>query len=175
MKSPRRYSGFAGAVLLALACAQPVSTARASEPPATVRAAIELAGNDWVAAFKAGDLERLLGLYAPDATVALHDQPMLQGIDAIRRYFSQRVGRGEVEFLTSLERVEADGRTAYALSSYWFTLRVPGRSEPFRDAGRALLGYRQDDAGRWLIQLDIDQTTPDVKFPEPAAGPPPAT
>lgn len=56
MKSPRRYSGFAGAVLLALACAQPVSTARASEPPATVRAAIELAGNDWVAAFKAGDL-----------------------------------------------------------------------------------------------------------------------
>ena len=114
-----------------------------------------------------------MGLYQPDATVALHDQPMLQGIDAIRKYFSQRVGRGEIEFQTKLERVQVDGRTAYALSAYWFTLTVPGRAEPFRDAGRSLLIYRRDDAGRWLIQLDIDQTTPDVSFPQRVTDPPP--
>ncbi|MGE0583304.1 MAG: SgcJ/EcaC family oxidoreductase [Steroidobacteraceae bacterium] len=175
MKSLCTITGCTKGALLALACTLLASTALASEPSPADQKAIEQAGNEWVAAFKSGDLERLLRLYEPDATVALHDQPMLQGIDAIRKYFSQRVGRGEVEFLTKLERVQVDGRTAYALSAYWFTLKVPGRAEPFRDAGRSLLVYRRDDAGQWLIQLDIDQTTPDVSFPEAATSPPPAS
>lgn len=174
MKSTSQNIGCAWTLLLALACGLPATTAVAREPSPAERQAIEQAGNDWVAAFKAGDLERLLALYEPDATVALHDQPKLQGIEAIRKYFSQRVGRGEIEFLMKPERVEVDGRTAYALSTYWFTLKVPGRAEPFRDAGRSLLVYRKDDTGRWLIQLDIDQTTPDVRFPDPATSPPPS-
>ena len=104
MKSPRRYSGFAGAVLLALACAQPVSTARASEPPATVRAAIELAGNDWVAAFKSGDRERLLGLYAPDASVALHDQPMHLSHDLCEGVIVERASDHGCQRLPPLQR-----------------------------------------------------------------------
>lgn len=174
MKSLFKIIGTASALVVVLACGLAASATMASEPSPADREAVEQAGNDWVAAFTGGDLERLLKLYEPDATVALHDQPMLQGIEAIRQYFSQRVGRGEVEFVTRPERVEVDGRTAFVLSAYWFTLKVPGRAEPFRDAGRSLLVYRKDDAGRWLIQLDIDQTTPDVKFPEaPTSAPPP--
>ena len=43
-----------------------------------------------------GDIDALMQLYMPDAVVALHDQPKLKGLDAIRAYFAPRIGKGKV-------------------------------------------------------------------------------
>jgi uncharacterized protein (TIGR02246 family) len=128
--------------------------------------AVRAAGRAWVTAFKGGDLEGLMALYADNAEVALHDQPKLTGRDAVRGYFAGRLKtRPDADFLLLEESLEVRGNTALAMSRYWFTLRAGGRE--FKDAGRSLLVYVKDRKGRWLIRQDIDQTTPDVAFPAP--------
>ena len=137
--------------------------------PARDRAAIHAAARQWIVAFKAGDLDALMALYDPEAYVALHDQPALRGIDAIRAYFAPRVGQGKVEFLLDVERIEVTGRTAHLISGYWFTMQLPGSPE-YRDAGRSLLIYRKSASGQWRIHVDIDQGTPDIAFPPPPSA-----
>jgi uncharacterized protein (TIGR02246 family) len=155
--------GFAGfAPSMADAADAPV----AGTGPMRERAAIQAAARQWITTFKAGDLDGLMKLYDPDAYVALHGQPALRGIDAIREYFSSRIGKGQVEFLLDIERIEVTGRTAHLISGYWFTMQLPGQPE-YRDAGRSLLIYRKSPSGQWRIHVDIDQGTPDISFPPP--------
>ena len=150
----------------ALTFAQPGGAQIPGSGPVHDRAAIHAAARQWITAFKAGDLDALVRLYDPDAYVALHDQPALRGIDAIRDYFAPRVGQGKVEFLLDIERIEVTGRTAHLISGYWFTMQLPGKPE-YRDAGRSLLIYRKSRSGQWRIHVDIDQGTPDIAFPPP--------
>lgn len=131
------------------------------------RRAIEAEAREWIAAFKSGDLDRLMRLYEPDAYVALHDQPALRGLPAVREYFAPRIGKGRVEFLLDIERIDVHGRVAHLISGYWFTLELPGKPA-YQDAGRSLLIYRKGRDGRWRIAVDIDQGTPDIRFPPPA-------
>lgn len=155
---------------LLLLCAGPVSLPAAELPPGSgpdrERRAIALAAREWIDTFKAGDVDALMRLYEPDAYVALHGQPALRGIEAVRAYFAPRVGQGKVEFLLDIERIEVRGRVAHLISGYWFTLELPGRPA-YRDAGRSLLIYRKGRDGRWRIAVDIDQGTPDIAFPAP--------
>lgn len=138
----------------------------AGSGPARDRAAIQAAARQWIVAFKAGDLDALMALYDPDAYVALHDQPALRGIAAVRAYFAPLMGQGKVEFLLDVERIEVTGRTAHLISGYWFTMQQSGKPE-YRDAGRSLLIYRKSASGQWRIYVDIDQGTPDITFPPP--------
>jgi ketosteroid isomerase-like protein len=137
--------------------------------PARDRLAIQQAARDWISAFKGGDLDALMALYEPDAYVALHGQPALRGIEAVRAYFAPRVGRGQVEFLLDIERIDVRGRVAHLISAYWFTLELPGQLR-YEDAGRSLLIYRRGSRGQWRIHIDIDQDTPDIGFPPPPSA-----
>ncbi len=128
--------------------------------------AIRAHGRMWVAAFKGGDIERLMALYTPDAEVALHGQPKLKGVAAIRAYFTPRLKTPpDADFRLAEESLEVDGRMAMFISRYWFTLRIAGK--PIEDAGRSLIVYRKGGDGVWRIRADIDQASPDVTFPVP--------
>ncbi|MEZ5459185.1 MAG: DUF4440 domain-containing protein [Steroidobacteraceae bacterium] len=150
-----------------------VAASRAVPPPgagpARDRLAVQRAARDWIDAFKRGDLDALMALYEPDAYVALHGQPALRGIEAVRNYFAPRVGRGQVEFLLDIERIDVRGSIAHLVSGYWFTLDLPGQPR-YEDAGRSLLIYRRGARGQWRIHLDIDQDTPDITFPPPPSA-----
>jgi uncharacterized protein (TIGR02246 family) len=157
----------------ALLAAPALASAPAAPPPGAGplrdRRAIEQAARAWIRAFKGGDLDALMALYEPDAYVALHGQPVLRGIAAIRDYFAPRVGRGQVEFLLDIERIDVHGRFAHLISGYWFTLDLPGQPR-YEDAGRSLLIYRRASRGQWRIHVDIDQDTPDIVFPPPPSA-----
>jgi ketosteroid isomerase-like protein len=128
--------------------------------------AVRAAGREWVTQFKAGNLDALMALYAESPEVALHDQPKLTGREAVRGYFANRLKTPpDADFLLLEESLEVRGNTALMMSKYWFTLRAAGRE--FKDAGRSLVVYTRGPKGRWLIRQDIDQTSPDVKFPAP--------
>ena len=110
--------------VLSAAIAPTVTTAGSGDAlalgfgPVRERAAIHAAARQWIVAFKAGDIDALMQLYDPEAYVALHGQPALRGIDAIREYFAPRIGQGNVEFLLDIERIEVTGRTAHLISGY---------------------------------------------------------
>ena len=129
-------------------------------------AAIRDHGRQWVMAFKGGDIEGLMKLYTPDAEVALHGQPKLKGIDAIRAYFTPRLkSPPDADFLLAEESLVVDGDMAAFMSKYWFTIRTP--KGEFKDPGRSLIVYRRGKDGVWRIRMDIDQAAPDVTYPPP--------
>ncbi len=129
--------------------------------------AIKAVAGDWIVAFKAGDIDALMKLYAADAFVALHGQPAMRGKAAIRDYFAPKLGTAEVEFLLDFEEIQVHGDVAHLVSKYWY-LSVPKEGgDTLRDAGRSVLIYKKAADGSWLIYLDIDQQTPDVSFPAP--------
>ncbi len=125
------------------------------------------AGRDWIGYFRSGDLDGLMNLYVDDAVVALHGQPALFGKPAIREYFADRLGKGDIEFELKYELQESHGSIAYIISQYWFTSEDRDSGTRYRDAGRSLLVYKRS-GGRWKIAADLDQSTPDVGWPSPS-------
>ena len=124
-------------------------------------------GSRWAEYYKAGDLDSLMTLYTDDAIVALHGQPALYGKDAVRDYFSTRIGKADTEFELDYELEEIHGDIAYIISKYWLVARNRETGAVYKDAGRSLLVYKRGPDGNWLIAADIDQATPDVGFPSP--------
>ena len=124
--------------------------------------AIRAAGAEWTRYYHGADLDGLMSLYQPDAIVALHEQPALFGKPAIRNYFSTRLGGPAAEFDLEYEAIRVEGELAYIVSKYW--LAIGDGPDAIQDAGRSLLVYRRGADGRWRIEADIDQDTPDVTF-----------
>jgi uncharacterized protein (TIGR02246 family) len=130
---------------------------------------IEIAaeGGKWAKYYEQENLEGLMTLYVDDAVVALHGQRALFGIDAIRDYFSNRIGKAESIFELDYELRETHGDIAYIISKYWLKAIDKETGAIYKDAGRSLLVYKKQD-GQWKIAADIDQATPDVTWPAPS-------
>ena len=124
-------------------------------------------GGKWASFYEQEDLEGLMTLYVDDAIVALHGQPALFGIDAIREYFSTRIGKAESVFELDYELRETHGDVAYIISKYWLKATDKRTGQVYKDAGRSLLVYKKRD-GQWKIAADIDQSTHDVTWPAPS-------
>ena len=160
MTTRRRHWPFVTVLLLSalVGCSQSTTANNAD----AIRA-IEAAAQMWIARFTAGDLDGLTELYEPDAFVALHGQPAMRGVDAVRDYFSSRIGTPGARFDIDIEEIQVHGDVAHLISFYWF--EVPAENaETFRDAGRSLLIYKYTPATGWRIYVDIDQATPDVNW-----------
>ena len=124
-------------------------------------------GGKWAHYYEQADLDGLMTLYVEDAIVALHGQPALFGIDTIRDYFAQRIGKAEATFELDYELRETHGELAYIISKYWLKAIDKTTGALYKEAGRSLLVYKKQD-GQWKIAADIDQTTPDVTWPAPS-------
>lgn len=124
-------------------------------------------GGKWANYYERGDLDGLMTLYVDDAIVALHGQPALFGIEAIREYFSTRIGKADSTFELQYELRETHGEIAYIISKYWLKAVDNETGNTYLDAGRSLLVYKKHD-GQWKIAADIDQATPDVSWPAPS-------
>ncbi len=124
-------------------------------------------GGKWARYYEQGDLDGLMTLYVNDAIVALHGQPALFGKEAIREYFSTRIGKADSTFELQYELRETHGEIAYIISKYWLKAVDNETGDTYLDAGRSLLVYKKHD-GQWKIAADIDQATPDVSWPAPS-------
>ena len=124
-------------------------------------------GGKWARYYEQGDLDGLMTLYVDDAIVALHGQPALFGIEAIREYFAPRIGKADSTFELEYELRETHGEIAYIISKYWLKAVDNETGNTYLDAGRSLLVYKKH-GGQWKIAADIDQATPDVSWPAPS-------
>ncbi|MEM9313869.1 MAG: DUF4440 domain-containing protein [Pseudomonadota bacterium] len=131
-------------------------------------------GAQWSKHYRQGNLDALMALYTDDAFVALHGQPALEGRAAIRRYFNERLGQADTTFELVYEQIEFHGDVAHIISRYWLRAVNRRTGAVVTDAGRSLLIYRWQ-AGQWRIAVDIDQATPDVRWPSPAGLTEPAS
>lgn len=137
-------------LLLALAIALGI-TACAEPPEPTSREGTEIAARSdtWDAAFSAGDLDTLVGLYAEDTRLLPPDGEMLTGREAVRAAFGEMIGSGFGGELTTIEtRIAAD--IAYHVGSY-VTTDADGTVV---DRGKFMETWQLRD-GEWLITNDI--------------------
>ena len=139
-------------------CSILLSATLASIAKADFETEIAAEGGKWANYYEQEDLEGLMTLYVDDAIVALHGQPALFGIDAIKNYFSTRIGKAESVFELDYELRETHGEIAYIISKYWLKAVDKQSGATYRDAGRSLLVYKKHN-GQWKIAADIDQAT----------------
>jgi ketosteroid isomerase-like protein len=125
-------------------------------------------GSLWAKYYEAGDLDSLMTLYMDDVVVALHGQPALYGKEAVREYFSTRIGKSAAKFELDYEVTETHGNIAYLISKYWLRAVNKETGAVYKEAGRSMLVYKKDTDQRWKIAADIDQASPDVGWPSPA-------
>ena len=105
----------------------------------------------WAEYFVAGDLDAMLSLYEPDATLAAGQgasvtghraiREVLAGFIAIRRTFEIEIGRalraGDIALLASSWRLEGERR-----------------GEPYESSGRTADVVRRQPDGSWLYVID---------------------
>ncbi len=126
-------------------------------------AAIRETANEWMNAANAKDVERLVDLYAADASLFPPNAPLATGKEAIGTVWSEFIE--SPGFATSLQTTKVEisraGDLAYMVGTYEDTTNDP-EGNPVTDRGKWLVALKKQPDGAWKIVADIwnsDQPT----------------
>jgi len=129
--------------------------------PLDTRAADEKAIRDteteWVKAFAAKDMDKVLAPYADDATVLLSNAPTMVGKDAIRAGMKDVVT--DPKFSLDLKTVKvyvSKDDLAYSQGTYSVTTTDPRTKKVMAETGRYVEVYKKQADGSWKIVEDIN-------------------
>src|SRR5688500_3539400 len=102
--------------LLALAAASIVSAGDDSSPAATFRAGTA----EWIAAYNAGNVDRILALYAEDSMVMPPEAPVASGHAAIREFLTKDIASSKAAGIT-LTDISSGSTTGTSGDLGWHT------------------------------------------------------
>jgi uncharacterized protein (TIGR02246 family) len=149
-------------VVLASGCAQEPQIDLQAE-----QAAIRQSAEDWEDAANAKDVDRLVGLYTPDASLFPPNAPIVTGSEGIHTVWSQFVE--SPGFASSLQTTKVEisraGDLAYAAGTYEDT-REDAEGNPVTDRGKWVTVSKKQPDGTWKVIADIWNSD------EPAVAPP---
>ncbi len=119
-------------------------------------AAIRETTNEWMNAANARDVERLVDLYAADASLFPPNAPLVTGKEAIRTVWSQMVESPSVTSSLQTTKVEisSSGDLAYSVGTYEDTRNDP-EGNPITDRGKWVTVLKKQPDGAWKIVADI--------------------
>ena len=127
-----------------------VSCASVAPTRGDVRATIEANNKRWVEALGRGDAAGIAGLYTPNAQLLPANGTVVNGQQAIEKYWQGAIDSGFKSLtLTSVE-VEACGDTAYEVGKY----TVPGEAGKVLDTGDYIVIWKREK-GQWKLHRDI--------------------
>ena len=121
---------------------------------------IKTLGKKWLELYRSSNIEKFMNLYTEDALVALNGKPALKGKEAIQAYFASRIGKKNVDMRLDYEKISIYQNTAIVVAKFYLDYPFEERIETV--GGRSLIVYKKSDLGKWLIDVDIDQKTPDA-------------
>ncbi len=134
-------------------------------PPDTTAAdtaAIDKLRDDYAAAFKAGDAEKLASLLTEDEVSMAIDMPTSMGraasLEALKGMFSQMT---PTDFTLKSDEMKLMGNFAYdrGTSAATFMPKAKG-AKPVTQATRYLVILRRESDGSWKVARDIDNVMP---------------
>ncbi len=105
----------------------------------------------WTEYFIAGDLDRLVSLYEPDATVAAQSGASVTGRRAIREVLARFIALRR-KFEMEIGRALVSGEIALLASSW--KLEGERRGEPYETTGRTADVARRQPDGSWLLVIE---------------------
>jgi len=121
---------------------------------------IKTLGKKWLELYRSSNIEKFMDLYTEDALVALNGKPALRGKEAIQAYFETRIGKKNVDMRLDYEKISINQNIAIVVAKFYIDYPIEERIETV--GGRSLIVYKKSDLGKWLIDVDIDQKTPDA-------------
>lgn len=108
----------------------------------------------WIKAAKAGDLDALTKLYAPNATVYPPDGPEAKGPDAIRTGFQTLFGANTVQdMVMNYDYYRQAGTLSVASGRFTMTLAPKAGGSPQTMEGR-FTSVAERKGGKWLYVSD---------------------
>ncbi len=119
-------------------------------------AAIRETTNEWMNAANAKDVERLVDLYAADASLFPPNAPLVTGKGAIGTVWSEFIE--SPGFATSLQTTKVEisraGDLAYMVGTFEDTMNDP-EGNPVTDRGKWVVTLKKQPDGAWKIVADI--------------------
>jgi uncharacterized protein (TIGR02246 family) len=121
-------------------------------------AAIGRLADEWTAAWNAGDVEALLGLYTDEPVLLPQGQPAVVGKAAIRLLYESVFREYRVEGEGVIVEAAVSGDLGYFWSSYTLTARPRGPGDPTSSKGKSLFVLNRREDGSWKIARLMDNS-----------------
>lgn len=125
-----------------------------------IRAHIESANTDFVAAFKRGDAAAMAALYTAQGQLLPANSDVVRGTAAIRQFWQGIIDMGLQDAVLETLELEAHGDTAIEVGRY----KLLAAAGVLADSGKYLVVWKNQD-GAWRLHRDIWTTSQ-----APAAG-----
>jgi uncharacterized protein (TIGR02246 family) len=136
--------------------AAPPAAAAHQPLAATDLAAIRATDSAFASAANAGNAAGVAANYVPDAQLMPPNQPVVQGREAVQKFWGGLLGAYQVKFQVTADEVEGRGDLAYARGHYTLDgTPKAGGAPAMHDQGKYLEILRRQPDGRWLYAVDM--------------------
>ena len=119
---------------------------------AAIRALIER----WIDAARAGEVDVVLELMAPDAVFLMPGQPPMQGRDAFASSLRGALSGNTIESVSEIDEIAVAGDMAYCRTRLSVTIVSKHGQLPLQRTGHTLSILRKGPDGRWLLTRDAN-------------------
>ncbi len=119
---------------------------------ADATSAIRQIGNAWAENWNAGNLERVVAVYAPDAVYLPPHHEAVHGRDAIREYLRGPCSHGLTGLAFDVTYIKQSGTVAWDVGTYRMNVRQDSGTVR-EDHGKYLTVWKRVGT-RWLITAD---------------------
>lgn len=121
-------------------------------------AAIQAASRAFSAAYVRGDVDSMMALYTTDAVIFPNNSEMIQGQDAIRRYWTLPAGQTVTHHRATPTEIRVDGDHAYDYGVYEISGTRDGTAWG-PNHGKYVIVWRRTPDG-WRMHLDMWNSRP---------------
>jgi uncharacterized protein (TIGR02246 family) len=114
----------------------------------------------WMAASKAGDVDKILSLMADDVVFLLPGQPVMHKADfaaAARAQSSQDAP--QLDAASEIQEIQVLGEWAFMWTKLTIVLTRPGGVQPTKRAGHTLTILKRQ-SGKWVFARDANMLVP---------------
>jgi uncharacterized protein (TIGR02246 family) len=131
---------------------KPTRTARQPSGAASAANTIRQIGNAWASHWNAGDLDKVIAAYAPDAVYLPPHHRAVHGHDAIREYLKGPLSHGVADLAFDVTYIKQHGGVAWDVGTY--RMSVPQNDGTTKEDHGKYLTVWQRVEKKWLIAAD---------------------
>jgi len=110
----------------------------------------------WISATRAGNIDAVLALMAPDALFLVPGQPPMQGRDAFASGMRGMLAHSVVESSSEIDEIEVSGDMAYCRTRLSVTITSKHGQVPLQRTGHTLSILRRGADGKWVLTRDAN-------------------
>ncbi|HET9439292.1 MAG TPA: DUF4440 domain-containing protein [Longimicrobiales bacterium] len=145
---------FVKVLVAVLAVSAIVATARSTAQEKDVRAAIEAANKQFIAAFGKGDAAGLAAMYSSTGVAYPPNSEPVSGRAALQKLWQDAMGMGVKAVNFKITEIEAHGDTAIEVGGY----EMLGEGGKHIDHGKYVVIWKREQ-GQWKLHRDIWNTS----------------